>query len=118
MFSTLATVICLITMNSCNIFRKSINKSLFAGHWLTTEPEKNPNIILDSTEHFLLLLEDSESADTMHYKYKLKGDIMTIWLNERLWASKNKITKLTNDSLVYRQRGDKEVFRYGRKINH
>jgi len=39
---------------------------------------------------------------------------MTLYTG-KLWISKNKIVKLTADSLIYIRKGDKEAFYYGRK---
>jgi hypothetical protein len=101
---------------SCNPTKQIVDKSKFAGHWLAADPETTSSIILDSNGHFLQLLEDSTTSDTLHFTYRLRGNVMTIFVNQHLWASKNQILKLSSDSLVYRRKGDKEVFRYSRKI--
>ena len=103
------------TLCCCLASKPKINKSLLAGHWLTTQPETTPNIILDSSQNFLLLLEDTTTSDTLHFTYRLNGNTMTIFNSPKLWISKNDIIKLSSDSLVYQRKGDKAVFRYGKR---
>ena len=103
------------TLYSCMSSKQKIDKSLLAGHWLTTQPETTPNIILDSSQNFLLLLEDTTTSDTLYFTYRLNGNTMTIFNSPKLWISKNDIIKLSSDSLVYQRKGDKAVFRYGKR---
>jgi len=44
----------------------------------------------------------------------MKRNVMTLYTG-KLWVSKNKIVKLTADTLIYIRKGDKEAFYYGRK---
>jgi hypothetical protein len=98
----------------CSTSRLSIDKSILAGHWITSKPEEIPNVIIDSKQNFLLLLEDNTSSDTLCFTYSLKRNVLTLY-NGKLWISKNSITKLSADSLIYVRKGDKEIFYYSRK---
>jgi hypothetical protein len=95
---------------SCSPSETLIDKSQLAGHWLTTDPATGTDIILDGNKNFLLLLEDTSTSDTLHFTYKLKGNVITIFYSRKMWISKNVIIKLTHDSLVYRRRGDNTFF--------
>jgi hypothetical protein len=104
-----------MTIYSCSTKTNQIDKTLLTGHWLTTQLETSPNIVLDERQNFLLLLQDKTSSDTLHFTYRLKGNTMTIFNSPKMWISENDIVKLSSDSLVYQRKGDKAVFRYGRK---
>lgn len=73
-----------------------------------------PNIIIDTKQNFFLLLEDSTSSDTLNFTYNLKRNVLTLYTG-KLWVSKNKIVKLSADSLIYVRKGDKEIFYYSRQ---
>jgi hypothetical protein len=104
----------LLTVISCSTSKSSFDKALLAGHWLTSRPETTPDIIIDDKQNLFLLLEDSTSSDTLNFTYSIKRNVMTLYTG-KLWVSKNKIVKLTADTLIYIRNGDKEAFYYGRK---
>ena len=66
------------TLYSCST-SQSITKSQLAGHWLTTTPATTSDIILDENWRYLVLLEDTTNSDTLHFTYKLRGKLMTIY---------------------------------------
>jgi hypothetical protein len=104
-----------VSFCNCSNSELHVSESLIAGHWLTTQPETTPDIILDNSGNFFMLLKDTTSSDTLHFTYSLKGNTMTIFYSPKLWISRNDIIKLSSDSLVYVRKDDNVVFRYGKK---
>jgi hypothetical protein len=108
--------IILLSLFSCNFRHSNFDKSLLPGYWITLD---NSNLGTDKfivDNDLYMILDSGDDIDSIPFTYKLNNNIITIYKGSH-WISKNKIIKLTNDTLIYKRVGDNHVSKYVRKNN-
>lgn len=108
--------IILLSLFSCNFRYSNFDKSLLSGYWLTLDSSNlgTDKFIVDNDLY--MILDSGDDIDSILFTYKLNNNIITIYKGSH-WISKNKIIKLTSDTLIYKRIGDNQVSKYVRKNN-
>ena len=106
----------MLSLVSCSFHYSKFDKSLLPGYWITLD---NSNLGTDKfiiDNDLYMILDSGDDIDSIPFTYKLNGNIITIYKCSH-WISKNKIIKLTSDTLIYKRIGDNDVSKYVRKNN-
>lgn len=103
-----------IFLSSCNSTKLKFDKNMLYGYWITTNNEKTSSDKIINENDFYIILQSEQGIDSVEFNYKIQKEKIIIYSGQNL-VSKNKIIKLTKDSLVYKRIGDNEIFRYKRK---
>ena len=94
--------------------KREIQKEKLLGTWRSLDRDNYPDIDVYNSFRFNMLLADStEKADSIGWKYKVKGRYFYVYAPTFL-ASKNEILTLTKDSFIFTRPHDLDTFRYVR----
>lgn len=106
--------IILLSLFSCRSSKANFDKSLLSGYWSTLDSDSlgTNKIIIDN--HLYMILDSGNEIDSIPFSYKLKNNVLSIYKGFHL-VSKNKIIKLTSDTLIYERVGDNDISKYVRK---
>lgn len=110
----LILTIILLSLISCKTNKSNFDKALLSGYWITLDSANlgTDKFIVDN--HLYMILDSGNEIDSIPFSYKLKNNTITIYKGS-YWVSKNKIIKLTSDTLIYERVGDNDISKYVRK---